>query len=205
MGPKNTKRYNEPRTYVSDMRHFLNENGLAPIGMPKEFYAMLDYHSAVVKAGSSHPRNAQFNSAVPCRRRPGRKPCATYLAINHRSDDVIHWQCPSCGEQGFISNWQGTIYDLSGFAELDPTQRVSVMIGHDEYKLLRGIITSSQEEDAIIGGAVSTPDGVLLSGSVDDFDLLLGSVAFDANHAEMTRRQRAMDRIYESIQCVVEG
>jgi hypothetical protein len=52
---------------------------------------------------------------------------------------------------------------------------------------------------------VSTPNGVLLSGKVDDFDLLLGSIAFDANHAEMTKRQRAMDRIYESIQRVVEG
>jgi hypothetical protein len=119
------------------MTHFLDENGLAPMGMPKEFYAMLDYHSAVVKAGSSHPGNIQFTSAIPCRRRPGRKPCGTYLTIANRPDGIIQWQCPNCGEQGFISNWQGTIYDLSGVAELDSSQRVSVMIKHDEYKLLR--------------------------------------------------------------------
>ena len=195
---------NQPRTYVSDMTHFLDENGLAPVGLPKEFYAMLNYHAAIVKAGSSHPGNTQFCSIIPCRRRPNRKPCGSYLTVTHQPDSVIHWQCPKCGEQGFISNWRETIYDLSGAIESDPTQRVSVLISCEEHKLLSKIITSSQEEDAIIAGAVLTPDGVIVSGGMEDFDLLMGSIAFDANHSEGAKHQRDMDSIYGKIERLLE-
>ena len=88
--------------------------------------------------------------------------------------------------------------------EYDPTGRVSVLITLEEHELLSEIITSSQEEDAIISGAVATPDGVILTGRIEDFHLLLGSVASDANHSEGVRHQRAMDRIYEEIERVVD-
>lgn len=204
-GSSNQSTAETGRTWMSDLTHFLDENGLAPVDAPRELYEALSFFGGIAKAGSSHPSNTQFCSAVRCRTMLKRKPCGGHLMISHRPDGVIHWQCPKCGEQGFISNWQRTIYDLSGAAESIPTQRLSVLIKPDEHKLLREIITSSQEEDAIISGAVSTPDGVLLTGGVEDFDQLMGSIAFDANHSDSVKHQRVMDRLYGKIELLVEG
>ena len=195
----------EPRTYITNMMHFLNEDGLVPMGQPEEFYAMLNYFGDIVNAASSHPTDAQFCSTVVCRGESGRRRCGSYLTIAHQPGNTIHWQCSECGDQGFISSWLGTIYDLNEAVERDPTQRVSVAITPDEHRLLKEAITSSQEEDAIISGAVSTPDGVILSGGLDDFDLLLGSIAFNANHAKTAKCQKTMDKVYEKIASVVEG
>lgn len=190
---------------MCDMTHFLNGDGLPPLSLSNELQSNLNYYAAIVKAGSSHPSDDPFSSVVVCRHETGRKPCGSYLVVAHRADDVIHWQCPRCGEQGFIGNWRGTICDYSGAIESDPTERVSVLVTPEEHKLLSGIITSSQEEDAIICGAVSTPDGVIMSGGLDDFDQLMGSIAFDANHCSSLKHQRAMDKIRAKIETVVEG
>ncbi len=110
------------------------------------------------------------------RRRPGHKPCAFMLMVTHGLDGVIRWGCPGCGEQGYISNWQ----------------RTGLYVTPDEHKLLTDIITCSQEEDAIISGAVSTSEGVRLSGREDDFDQFPGSIAFDINHCENSCRERIL-------------
>lgn len=201
-GSKPRKR---PTTYVSDLTHWLDEDGMLPMGMPKEFYALVNYHGAIVRASSSHPGSTQLCSAVACRRRPGRKPCGSTLTIINRPDHVIHWVCPGCGEQGYISNWQGTIYDLSGAAESDPTLRLTVLVTAEEHELLSGIITCSQEEDAIISGAMSTPGGVLLIGEIEDLDLLMGSIASEARDTDDSKHRKALDRIFDKIERVIEG
>ncbi len=208
---ENTKRERDskpgkrPTTYVCDMTHFLDENGMLPIEMPKEFYALMDYLAAIVRASSSHSGNTQLCSAIPCRRRPGRKPCGSNLMIVSQPDNVIHWLCTGCGEQGYISNWQGTIYDLSDAVESNPSPRLTVLVTAEEHRLLSGIITASQEEDAVVSGAMSTPDGILLTGGMEDFDLLLGSIAAEANHSGNAVKRRALDGVYGTIERVMEG
>ncbi|MHB9035016.1 MAG: plasmid pRiA4b ORF-3 family protein [Armatimonadota bacterium] len=192
------------RTWISDLTHFLDENGLPPVNAPRDLREALSFFGGIVKASSSHPSNTQFCSALRCRTVLENKPCGGYLMISHRPDGVIHWQCPKCEEKGFISNWQKTIYDLSGAVEFDPSQRLSVLIKPDEYDLLREIITTSQEEDAIISGAGSTPEGMLLTGRIEDFDQLMGSIAFDANHSDGVRYQRTMDKLYGKIERVMD-
>ena len=34
------------------------------------------------------------------------------------SDDVV-WMCPKCNDRGFISNWQGSIWDMSEMGEVE--------------------------------------------------------------------------------------
>ena len=91
------------------MTFFLDENGLSPIDAPRELLRALSFHGSIVKAASSHPANTEFSSIVLCRRRPDHKPCGFMLTVTHGLDGVIRWGCPGCGEQGYISNWQGTI------------------------------------------------------------------------------------------------
>lgn len=188
-------------TYITDLTHFLDENGHAPIDAPKQLLEALDFFGGIVKAASSHTAGTELLSTVPCRREPA-KSC---LTITNGSDGTIRWECPDCGENGCISRWQGSSYDLSEAVEPDAGNRVGVHVTAEEHRLLREIITSSQEADAIIAGGIVTPKGVWLSGRIEDFDELLGSIAFDSNHAESAKRQRAMDQTYGKIEKVVEG
>lgn len=35
------------------------------------------------------------------------------VRIARAQDDAIVWSCPRCNAEGRISNWQGTLWDLS--------------------------------------------------------------------------------------------
>ena len=52
-------------------------------------------------------------SALRCERRPGRRPCPGTIAVA-RSEvpPSISWQCTSCGDDGVISGWEQSPYDL---------------------------------------------------------------------------------------------
>ena len=40
------------------------------------------------------------------------------LSMADTYDDVV-WMCPKCNDRGFISNWQGTIWDMSEMGEVE--------------------------------------------------------------------------------------
>jgi phosphopantothenate synthetase len=78
-----------------------------------------------------------------------------------------------------------------------------MLVSPEEHKWLSEIMTNTQEEDAIIAGGVVTDQGVRVSGRPEDFDLLLGSIAFDANHTSSTKRRRALYAIYDRVEEMV--
>ena len=187
-------------TYVTDLSHFLDENGLPPVGAPRRLLKMLAFLGSIVKAGSSHPVGTQFSSAIPCRRRF----CSRLsLTIANGRDGTIRWECPDCGENGYISRWQGTDYDLSAVVEPDAGLQIGMLVTPEEHKWLREIMTNSQEEDAVIAGGVVTDQGVWISGRVEDLELLLGSIAFDANHTKSAKRRRALHLIHDRVDRMV--
>jgi len=187
-------------TYITDLTHFLDENGLPPVDAPRQLLKVLAFLGNIVKAGSSHPVGTQFSSAVPCRRRL----CSRLsLTIVNGRDDTIRWECPDCGENGYISKWQGTDYDLSAAMEPDRGRRVGVHITAEEHRVLSEAITNSQEEEAIVAGGVVTPEGIWISGRVEYFDELLGSIAAEANHTNSTKRRRALRAICDRVEEMV--
>ena len=187
-------------TYITDLTHFLDENGLPPVDAPRRLLKLLAFLGSILKAGSSHPAGAQFSSAVPCRRRL----CSRLsLTIVNGRDGTIRWECPDCGENGYISKWQGSYCDLSAAMEPDAGLRVEIFVTAEEHKWLSEIMTSNQEEDAIIAGGVVGPAGIWISGRPEDFDLLLGSIAFDANHTKSAKRRRTMDSIRDRVERMI--
>ncbi len=187
-------------TYVTDLTHFLDENGLPPVGAPRRLLNLLAFLGSIVKAGSSHPVGTQFSSTVPCRRRL----CSRLsLTIVNERDGTIRWECPDCGENGYISKWQGTDHDLSAAMEPDAGLRVGIFVTAEEHKWLSEIMTNSQEEDAIIAGGVVTSAGIWISGRTEDFELLLGSIAFDANHTKSAKQRRALHAIHDRVDRMV--
>lgn len=72
------------------------------------------YLGGVVSAATAEPPGQAIATPISCRRRPGHKPCPGRLEVYrgvHPAD--IEWRCPACGDDGVISNWQGSRWDRS--------------------------------------------------------------------------------------------
>jgi hypothetical protein len=105
-------------TWISDITHFLDDHGNL-IEEPKEARVLADYFAAIIVMASYPEPDYPPEYRVSCRRRPQRKPCREEIVgfIDPETDDVV-WMCPKCNDRGFISNWQGTIWDMSEMGEV---------------------------------------------------------------------------------------
>ncbi|MEE2003039.1 hypothetical protein QWY20_16390 [Alkalimonas sp. MEB108] len=100
-------------TWIVDLRHYLNEYGAIAISSGPGL-RLAEYFTAITQETTGDPYGEQLYPKVPCRRRPNRKPCVGEIASYIDPDDQqIVWICPVCGDNGTISGWQGTLWDLT--------------------------------------------------------------------------------------------
>jgi hypothetical protein len=91
--------------YISDARHFLDDEGaIAPMrGAAK---AMAEFHGAVIAFATDFEEvGVPLAQCIKCKK----SSVSAELAL----DDAIVWHCPRCRAEGRISNWRGTLWDLS--------------------------------------------------------------------------------------------
>ena len=100
-------------TWISNMRHFLDDDGDLPDDLPGRAYQLASYLGSIVEAVTSSGKIQTYNTGIRCRRRPGRKRCQgeVLALIDKESNFEIKWGCPVCNDNGIISGWQGTIWD----------------------------------------------------------------------------------------------
>lgn len=101
-----------PNTWIIDLTHYLDKQG-AIVTAPAAARRLGEHFAAIVGAVTCNPCEAAAGSIVRCRRRPDRKPCPGQIRATITLDDRmdIVWECPSCGDNGLISNWHGTMWD----------------------------------------------------------------------------------------------
>jgi len=101
-----------PNTWITDLRHYLDENGDLPAGMRAPAAHMALFQGAIVAWVTSRSSAVPSRTNVPCRRRAGKPLCtAEMVAGLDPGDESILWECPACGDRGRISGWQGTRWD----------------------------------------------------------------------------------------------
>jgi len=105
-------------TWIVSLEHMLDEDG--NIAAPKGPARRLAEHITAIVAMASRPELIPLSEyQVRCRRRPGRKPCPGIIEAEFDPDDRrIIWWCPVCDDCGYISNWQGSMWDLSDAGEV---------------------------------------------------------------------------------------
>jgi hypothetical protein len=103
-----------PDTWVTDLTHFLDETGEI-VSVPAPAKALAEYFVAIVFMASFPDPEYPPEYKVKCRRRPHRKPCLEEIVgfIDPETDGIV-WMCPKCHDRGLISNWRGSMWDLSG-------------------------------------------------------------------------------------------
>ena len=96
------------RTYITNIRHFLDESGEIAEIMPKSGRMIASYFASLIDTATKAFPTRSFNSSVRCRTPRCREEIV--LTLTDPKKD-IHWYCPGCHDEGYISNWQGTKWD----------------------------------------------------------------------------------------------
>lgn len=104
-----------PRIWITNITDLLDKKGNPAPGAAG---ALAEHLGTLITVASMVNEEDRVPTGVPCRARPGRRRCGGRLALyvsapNAKLRQVIHWGCPECGVEGQISNWEGTLWDLS--------------------------------------------------------------------------------------------
>jgi hypothetical protein len=94
---------------VADLHHFLDlpSDTLGPARRVAE------HLSNIVRAATAGDAATSWESALPCRRQPAHRRCPGRLIVLQTEPRVpIRWECSVCGDEGIISNWEDSRFDL---------------------------------------------------------------------------------------------
>jgi hypothetical protein len=181
--------------YVTDMSHLLvAADPLRRAALPKEFLRLAHYLGAIVEAGSAgldwDPPGVPTPTAVRCRKRPRRKPCAGVVVTTIIDlPDELSWHCDQClAERGVIRNWRTSPWNLSAieFEALNSegAQWAHIELNGAEYRALDKILIYDREAERVLRAARCVgEDEFLLGAPWHWMDHFVGFIATESNHA----------------------
>ena len=111
----------------------------------------------------------------------------------------IQWQCSVCGDQGVISNWADSPFDLRRrrLALADPVH--DIVIPNEVAAALRELRLLDTDCERLVFAIRAHHDGATLAATDDDLDELTGFVAAEANHEPSRRRQQRLDAAFDAL------
>jgi hypothetical protein len=183
---------------VSDLRHFLD----LPEDAPGPAVRMADRLSCLVRAATAGPARMAWVSALPCTRRPGRRPCPGRMVVARSETPAsIEWRCDTCGDEGVISGWEDTWCDLRRRSPRPVGTLRRVAISDEAAAALRELQLLDSESERLVfaGRADPSGEGALIEGDDDDLEELAGCVAAEANHETDRKRQRRLDDAFATL------
>lgn len=182
---------------VTDLRHFLDLSESAPGPARKLAAGLYD----IVRAATAATCSASWMTALPCGRRPKRKPCAGRIIVwRNDAEGQIPWRCSSCGDDGVITDWEGSPVDLRlRRPRAVDTDRMTVLVSTDVAAALRTLLFLNPDSERLVYAAKSSGADVALTGCVGDLEELVNSVAAEANHEDDRRRQKRLDDAFDAL------
>jgi hypothetical protein len=193
-----------PRVFYTALRDILESDGSVCTPVPPIWSHFIN----ITRAGTARSAGLEFESPISCRRRPRRRRCPGHLWILRTEvPEDIQWQCPDCQDRGFIREFRGTPWDLSGIkpydlGQADDEQRV-VTFPRDEYRaLLERELLFDGACEVLILRASPRCDGYEIEASVFALEEIQAFASRSSRVAERcalrSRLQRAALRICEA-------
>lgn len=182
--------------FVSDLRHFLE----LPDEVPGPARRMAQHLANIVRAATTSGTGVKWVTAISCNRRPRNRSCTGTIAVVLRDiPSVIEWVCTSCRDDGVISGWEQSPFDLR-HTDPNPTadspMRVTVPV--DVIVTLRTLaLLDAATERLVFAATINDAGEAVLVGSQDDLDELADHVAAEANHTDNRRHQKRLDAAFD--------
>jgi hypothetical protein len=181
---------------VADMHHFLD----LPEDTPGPARGLAERLGRIVQAATAGDAGVGWTSALPCSRRPGNRRCpGRMIVLRPEPPAPIQWQCGVCHDDGVISNWEGTPYDLRR-RQLALAGAVNqVVIPDQEAATLRELRLLDADGERLVFRMRAHSQGAALLATDDELEELIGFVAAEANHEPDRRRRQRLDAAFDAL------
>jgi hypothetical protein len=181
---------------VTNLNHFLD----LPEDTPGPARRLAGHLSNIVRAATAGDAGTAWESALPCRRRPANRRCpGRMIVLRTEAGAPIRWQCSVCDDEGMISNWEDSPFDLRR-RQLTLAEPVSEIVIPDEVAAaLRGLQLLDTDCERLVFRIRAHNDHAILAATNGDLDELIGFVAAEANHEPNRRRQQRLDAAFDAL------
>lgn len=93
---------------IANLRHYLGDD-LSLIKIPAPAAGLREFLGCIAEAVTSRePNDKKYSTHLQCRNKCGQNLIA-YYSPDDRS--IIKWFCNQCEDEGFLSGWEGTVWD----------------------------------------------------------------------------------------------
>jgi hypothetical protein len=168
-----------------------------------------EFLGEIVSASTFAPPGSEIDTSLRCRKRPERKQCHGLIRVHLQEEPVeLRWWCPVCGDRGVINNWKGIPWKKNHIKSIHGNKNnefCEIILPLKDFELLKQISILEPIAENIVQNAMQISDGMILSGTVDAIDTLIGYIAFEANHEQKPRRQQLLNKLFDKICSVLKG
>ncbi|MDX2346023.1 MAG: hypothetical protein QNK11_04045 [Legionella sp.] len=100
------------QSFATNLTHLFNEHGVSPTCLPKQAIKLAEKLGNIVSNATTEQKLApRFN--VRCWGGTYKNRCQGNIDSSIDLDLVnIVWHCPACGDNGTITHWQNSFWDL---------------------------------------------------------------------------------------------
>lgn len=102
--------YKKNKMFISNMQHFLDEQGNIPKQMPKEARELASFFALVIDTSTKILPTKLTPTDIRC----FEKGCQGTIRVEILPSNEIHWMCSQCDNEGKISHWQRTRWNNHG-------------------------------------------------------------------------------------------
>ncbi|MGE0220378.1 hypothetical protein [Mycolicibacterium sp.] len=181
---------------VADLQHFLD---LGP-DTPGPARKLAEHLAGIVAAASAGDAHTPWETALPCRRRPANRRCPGRITVVcPQPDQPIGWRCTCCGDDGTISNWSASIYDLRRQQLTAAQPRHDIIIDADTAAILRTLPFLDNDCQRAVFAIRALNNELHLAMTDTELDELINTLAAESNHEPHRRRQRQLDTAYDAL------
>jgi len=121
------------------------------------------------------------------------------IVLRTEAGAPIRWHCSVCDDEGVISNWEDSAFDLRP-RQLALAEPVSEIVIPDEVAAaLRGLQLLDTDCERLVFAIRARDDHAILTATDDDLDELIGFVAAEANNEPSRRRQQRLDAAFDAL------
>ena len=123
-----------------------------------------------------------------------------HRAHPHRRAALDRVACTACGDEGVVSGWEQSPFDLRAHGTGDRgTATVRAVVPAEVAATLRGLTLLDTVGERLVFRATVSNDGVILAGDEEDLYDLADYVAAEGNHESNRRRQKRLDEAFDAL------
>lgn len=181
---------------ITDLHHFLD----LPADTPGPARRLAEHLGSIVRAATAGDAGTASESALPCRRRPANRRCPGRMIVRRTEPPApIRWHCGVCGDEGVISSWADSPFDLRRrqLALADPVHEI--VISTDVAAALRELRLLNADCERLVFRIRAHHDCAVLPATDDELNELVELVAAEANHESNRRRQQRLDAALDAL------